>query len=82
MKTALRILALTAASALAATSAYAQTPEGWHGSFTPYLWGAGMTGQTGVRDRTIDVDVSFLDALSHLGGAVVGAGELAHGRVG
>lgn len=53
---------------LATTSAQAAspTPDTWQYKLTPYLFGAGLKGTTGVRGVTTDLDVSFSDILENL----------------
>jgi hypothetical protein len=47
----------------------------WTFELTPYLWAAGLQGEVGVLDRTVDVDVGFSEIIENLDGAVMlGAG--------
>ncbi|HET7203247.1 MAG TPA: TonB-dependent receptor, partial [Steroidobacteraceae bacterium] len=44
----------------------------WQHELAPYVWGAGMSGQTGVGDVVGDVDMSFGDILEDLELAFMG----------
>lgn len=55
---------------LAAAPAHA---EGWTHEIAPYMWGAAMSGTTGVADVEADVSMSFGDILSNLDLGFMGA---------
>jgi hypothetical protein len=38
---------------------------------TPYLWASGLNGEVGVLDRTVDVDLGFVDIVENLDGAAM-----------
>jgi hypothetical protein len=40
--------------------------EGWRVRVTPYLWGSGLKGRIGIRERFADVDASFGDIFDRL----------------
>lgn len=48
-------------------------------TIAPYGWMTGIRGQTGVRDLSADVDVSFSDILSHLRFGAMGSFEVGYG---
>lgn len=48
------------------SQAATSTTEAWQFEFTPYLFGAGLEGATGVGFVTADVDASFGDILENL----------------
>lgn len=58
----------TAATCMCATSVSAQSLEKWDYQITPYLWGAGQSGnvQYGPGVPPVDVDLSFSDILENL----------------
>jgi hypothetical protein len=85
--------ALIMTGALVATPCYAQmsgrtvdgqTPDGWRGSITPYLWLAGPKGTlASLPDGpSSEFDAAFKDVLTHLSSAFVGKGEIGYGKFG
>lgn len=52
--------------ATAHAQAFDTDQEGWQFTVTPYLFGAGLDGKTGVGTVTTDVDVPLSDLLDHL----------------
>jgi opacity protein-like surface antigen len=56
------LVSLVASPAQAASPA----PDKWQFEFTPYLFGAALSGTTGISRVTADVDVSFGDILENL----------------
>lgn len=60
-----RVRGLLAVALLWAAQAPAQAGEVTH-HFTPYVWGAGLSGVVGAGGVTADVDASFSDILSNL----------------
>jgi hypothetical protein len=80
----LRRLALTgcvSCSLVAVRAATAQidTTGRTHVSVTPYAWLSGITGDVGVRDVAVHVDVPFADVLKVLKFAAMGTLEARHG---
>ena len=68
-----------------ATTDTGQTPEGWRGSITPYVWVVGVEGNVAkLPDGTgTDFDVTFNDITTHLSqGAFVGKGEIGYDKFG
>jgi opacity protein-like surface antigen len=82
------LAALALASPLAAqTSTKPATTESsppkWQFELTPYLWMAGISGTIGIGNLPSQaVSASFGDILSHLTFAIMGTGEVRHGRFG
>jgi hypothetical protein len=71
------------APAAARAQAAAAAGGGWTFEFTPYLWGAGMSGEVGADPLpTINVDMSFSDILKNLDAGLMGAFEARQGRYG
>lgn len=70
----------TAASAVSADSAYAQDPargeRDWRLIVAPYVWAAGMEGDSTLNDVTTHVDVGFSDILDHLDYGFIGHAEI------
>jgi hypothetical protein len=58
----------------------ASSSEGWRFKVVPYLWGSDFRGTLGIRDRSADVDASFLDILKELNFAFMGTVEAGHDR--
>ena len=55
----------------------------WSFSITPYVWGAGISGDVGVFGLpTVDVDASFSEIFDHLDFGAMLASELRYGRFG
>lgn len=54
-----------AASLILLAPAVTQAAE-WRHELAPYVWGAGMSGETGVGNAIADVDMSFADILEDL----------------
>lgn len=52
----------------------------WEYMFAPYIWGAGLDGETGVGPLTGEVDISFGDILETLDGAFLGHFEASKDR--
>jgi len=76
------IVMLSWSGSVMAQSAQPSSPsEGWLLEVTPYLWGSGLDGELGVRDRTADVEASFSNILSHLHFAAMGLADARHGRI-
>jgi opacity protein-like surface antigen len=72
---------------LAPAAVLAQAAEspggGWSFEFTPYLWGAAMSGEVGAGPLpTINVNMSFSDILDNLDAGLMGAFEARKGRWG
>jgi hypothetical protein len=69
-------LAVSSVVRLASASpAWAQaTDAGWSYQLTPFVWASGLGGEVGVRNRTVDVGLSFTDILENLDGALMLAG--------
>jgi hypothetical protein len=60
-------VALGAAPATAQAQAASSRTTGWSFEFTPYLWGAAMSGSVGVGSlEDVAVDMSFSDILDNL----------------
>lgn len=55
--------------------------NGWHFTFSPYLWFAGLHGTVGALGRNVSVHASPGDALSHLDIGLMGATELSRKRL-
>ena len=51
------------------------TDDGWHLGLSPYLWFAGLHGETGVNDHITSVHASTGDLLSHLKIGFMGQAE-------
>ncbi len=68
----------------AATHAQAASPDGgWSFEFTPYIWGAAMSGEVEAGPLpAIGVDMSFSDILDNLDAGLMGAFEARKGRWG
>ncbi len=59
----------------------AEVPEGWTFSIAPYLWMAGISGETAQFGLpTVDIDADFGDILRHLDFAFMAAGEARYDR--
>lgn len=56
--------------------------DSWQFEFTPYLFGAGLDGTTGVGGVTADVGTSFSDVLQHLDSGFMAAFEAGKGQWG
>ncbi|OAI40874.1 hypothetical protein AYO41_01745 [Verrucomicrobia bacterium SCGC AG-212-E04] len=54
----------------------------WEFRFEPYLWGAGITGVTGVRSREVPVDLGFKKLFDHLKMAIPVEMEVRYKRFG
>ena len=53
---------------------------GWTFEFTPYIWGAGMSGEVEAGSLPkINVDMSFSDILKNLDAGLMGAFEARQG---
>ena len=79
--------AILATLGLAPAAAQAQAAESsgsdWSFEFTPYLWGAAMSGEVGAGPLpTMDVDMSFSDIMDNLDAGLMGAFEARKGRWG
>lgn len=72
------------AALLSCTLANAQdTPDDkWHYEVTPYVWAAGVDGNTRLGPLSFDSSTSFSDILSNLDIAAMGAFEARRGRWG
>lgn len=69
------------AVALSADIAAPEPSDGWTFSAAAYLWGAGISGESGVFGLPPqDVDMSFSDILEDLDFAFMGLGEARNGR--
>jgi opacity protein-like surface antigen len=68
--------------ATSAAPAAESQPDPWQFEFTPYLFGAGLDGTTGVGGVTADVGTSFSDILEHLDSGFMAAFEAGRGRWG
>lgn len=68
-------------AALVAVRARAEdaTANAWQFEVTPYVFGAGLRGTTGVGPVTADIDSSFGDILKHFDGGLMGAAEARKG---
>jgi opacity protein-like surface antigen len=77
------VAALGAVPATAQAQAAASPGGGWSFEFTPYLWGAAMSGSVGVGPlEDVAVDMSFSDILDNLDAGLMGALEARNGRWG
>ena len=77
------VAALGATPTVAQAQAAASAGGGWTFEFTPYLWGAAMSGEVaGGQLPTINVDMSFSDILDNLDAGLMGAFEARNGRWG
>ena len=77
------VAALGATPTVAQAQAAASSGGGWTFEFTPYLWGAGMSGEVGAGALpTMNVDMSFSDILDNLDAGLMGAFEARNGRWG
>lgn len=70
----MRIIILTfllATAGAISAPAYAQITEGWRGQVTPYIWGAGLSGDVRplAGGPTLEVDESVFEVLDNLDGA-------------
>lgn len=71
------------APATARAQAAAAPGSGWTFEFTPYIWGAGMSGEVEAGSLpAINVDMSFSDILKNLDAGLMGAFEARQGRFG
>ncbi len=95
-KTTLLILALSAWLLAPRASAQTQTPtqttspepkdnldsdEGWHVSFTPYIWFAGIHGTVGALDHEASVHASFGDIFNYLNIGAMATVEPRYNRI-
>lgn len=56
----------------AVSGARAETPEDkWRFEIAPYIWAPGLSGDTGVRDRTVSVDADFAQVI-HDSDSIIG----------
>jgi opacity protein-like surface antigen len=82
----LRRVAVTAVAlagiATSAARAAGTNTDSWQFEFTPYLFGAGLDGTTGIGGVTADVGTSFSDVLHHLDSGFMAAFEAGKGRWG
>jgi opacity protein-like surface antigen len=78
------ILAILGVVPAAARAQAAAAPgSGWTFEFTPYIWGAGMSGEVEAGPLpAINVDMSFSDILKNLDAGLMGAFEARQGRLG
>ena len=77
------VLSLAGAPDPALAQAVASPGSGWSFEFTPYLWGASMSGNVGAGALpTINVDMSFSEILDNLDAGLMGAFEARNGRWG
>jgi opacity protein-like surface antigen len=77
------VLSLAGAPRTAQAQAASSPDGGWSFEFTPYLWGAAMSGEVGAGQLpTIGVDMSFSDILDNLDSGLMGAFEARKGRWG
>jgi opacity protein-like surface antigen len=53
--------------------------DAWQFEITPYLFGAGLRGTTGVGQVTADIDSSFSDILKHFDSGLMAAAEARRG---
>src|SRR5262249_25230179 len=67
----------TALAGLAAAPAHAA--DSWQFEVTPYIFGAGLRGTTGVGPVTADLDASFGDILKHFDSGFMAAAEARKG---
>jgi opacity protein-like surface antigen len=69
--------------ALAALAAPARAEDvkrdAWQFELTPYIFGAGLRGTTGIGPVTADIDSSFSDILKHFDGGFMAAAEARKG---
>lgn len=73
--------ALAPATGIAADIAPPESPSDWTFTGAAYLWGAGISGKSGVFGLPPqDVDMSFGDILEDLNFAFMGLGEARNGR--
>lgn len=80
----MRITTAAAAAALTGLAGMAQAapPEAWRFEFTPYLFGASLTGTTGTSNVRANVDMSFDDILDNLDSGFMAMFEARKGRWG
>lgn len=77
------VLSLAGAPHPARAQAASSPDSGWTFEFTPYLWGAAMSGEVGAGSLpTINVHMSFSDILDNLDAGLMGAFEARKGRWG
>lgn len=74
--------AAIAFAGLAGTAQAAPEPGDWQFEFTPYLFGASLSGKTGVGGVEADVDMSFGDILDHLDAGFMAMFEARKGKWG
>jgi len=72
-------LILTCSPALAQTAARGGYSSAWQFEITPYLFAAGLQGETGTRGVKSDIDMSSTDILDHLDSAFMGVFEARKG---
>jgi opacity protein-like surface antigen len=70
---------LTCSQAPAQTAARGGYSSAWQFEITPYLFAAGLQGDTGTRGVEADVDMSSTDILDHLDSALMGMFEARKG---
>jgi hypothetical protein len=68
-------------SATAQSAAAQASAEAWQFEVVPYLWGSGINGPVGIRNRTVDVDASFDNILRHLHFAAMGLADARRDRL-
>src|SRR5499426_3995559 len=69
------LVALNAAPLFAAEPA----ADAWQFEVTPYIFGAGLRGKTGVGPVTADIDSSFGDIMKHFDSGLMAAAEARKG---
>ncbi|MEM1078722.1 MAG: hypothetical protein AAGI09_09370 [Pseudomonadota bacterium] len=75
-------IAATSLLSLLPLSAAGQETDGWRYQISPYLWGAGLSGEAGVIPGAppVDVDLSFKDILDDLEIAAMAVGQARKGN--
>jgi hypothetical protein len=75
------VIAATLAGPVAApVHAAPSTTDAWQFQVTPYLFGAALSGTTGIGNVTADVDLSFGDILDNLDSGFMAMLEARKGR--
>src|SRR5215470_3538456 len=64
---------------MALTAAPARAADEWQFEVTPYVFGAGLRGTTGVGPVTADIDSSFGDIMKHFDSGLMAAAEARKG---
>jgi opacity protein-like surface antigen len=77
------VLSLASAPHAALAQAAASPDSGWNFEFTPYIWGASMSGEVAAGPLpTTSVNMSFSDIMDNLDAGLMGSFEARKGRWG